>query len=62
MPKRGPKQETYESDGGFVDDAPKSKKLKKEAKNAGPPPSSSLGQKKEDKEGAYWEVRPQLIY
>lgn len=49
MPKRSNKQVgDYESDGGFVEDAPKSKKQKKEL---------SGGIQKDDDGNEYWEVR-----
>ena len=50
MSKRSSKYvyEEYESDGGFVEDAPKSKKQKKEL---------SGGVQKDDDGNEYWEVR-----
>lgn len=48
-------RETYESDDGFVEDAPKSKKLKTE-----PKPRNAHMQK--DEEGnEFWEVRSQPL-
>lgn len=57
MPPKGSRKraasEEYEADGGFVEDAPKSKKTKaapvKEAK-------SKSSAKSEDSENQYWEV------
>lgn len=50
MPKRSSKHVTdeYESDGGFVENAPKSKKQKKELNS---------GLQKDDEGNEYWEVR-----
>lgn len=61
MPKRA--QETYEDDGGFVEDAPKSKKSKKADKSEGNSVKRAEGktpvstERQTDKDGnAYWEV------
>lgn len=50
MPKRSNKHvgDDYESDDGFVEDAPKSKKQKKEL---------SSGMQRDDDGNEYWEVR-----
>lgn len=57
MPPKGSRKraasEEYEADGGFVEDAPKSKKTKAASvKEAKPKPSP----KSEDLESQYWEV------
>jgi len=46
--------EEYEADGGFVEDAPKSKKTKAASVKDIKPKSSA---KPEDSESQYWEVR-----
>ena len=50
MPKRT--QEEYESDGGFVDDAPKGKKAKATDKKA----PADTEQQVDDDGNVYWEV------
>jgi len=52
-PRKRPASETYEADGGFVEDAPKSKKSK--ALPSGPK-SKNGGARKEETESEYWEV------
>jgi hypothetical protein len=51
-PRKRPASDTYEADGGFVEDAPKNKKSK-----AAPSGSKSKsGGTKEEAESEYWEV------
>jgi len=49
--KRAASVEDYDSDGGFVEDAPKSKR----AKTSKAPPSQDLH--KDDDDNEFWEVR-----
>jgi hypothetical protein len=51
-PRKRPASESYEADGGFVEDAPKSKKSK--AVSSGTKNKSSGA--KEEPESHYWEV------
>ena len=61
MGKRRAPVESYENDGGFVEDAPKSKKSKKDQKQGRKPESKSLsndhGPLKDQNGELYWEVR-----
>jgi hypothetical protein len=52
LPRKRPASESYEADGGFVEDAPKSKKSK--AVSSGTKNKSSGA--KEEPESHYWEV------
>ena len=58
MPKqftrKRPASDEYEADGGFVEDAPKSKKTKASDAKAAPSKSNT---KSQDTESEYWEVR-----
>ena len=54
MPKRT--QETYESDGGFIEDAPQSKKRK-----GGTKTTASMGTQKDDNGDEYWEVSARTL-
>ena len=58
MPKqysrKRPANEEYEADGGFVEDAPKSKKTKASNVKAA---ASKSSKKSQDAEPQYWEVR-----
>ncbi|KAG8532545.1 uncharacterized protein KY384_002422 [Bacidia gigantensis] len=57
MGKRATNQEDYESDGGFIEDAPKSKKQKvgkRERSQTGGLDSAHGGTK--DKDGTWWEL------
>jgi hypothetical protein len=51
-PRKRPASESYEADGGFVEDAPKSKKTK--ATTGGAKNKSSAA--KEETESHFWEV------
>ena len=57
MPKEASRKraaaEDYDSDGGFVEDAPKSKK----SKGATAKPSVDMEMKKDDDNNEYWDVR-----
>lgn len=61
MGKRRAPVESYENDGGFVEDAPKSKKSKKDQKQGRKSESKSLGSdhgpSKDQNGELYWEVR-----
>jgi len=54
MPKRT--QESYESDGGFIEDAPQSKKRKGGGRTA-----ASAGLQKDDNGDEYWEVSARTL-
>lgn len=53
MPKQKRVAEDYDSDDGFVEDAPKSKKNK----TGGAKTSVSLDMKKDEDGNAFWDVR-----
>lgn len=61
MGKRRAPVESYENDGGFVEDAPKSKKSKKDQKQPRKSESRVLsnddGSSKDQNGDLYWEVR-----
>lgn len=58
--KRAVEEETYESDGGFVEDAPKSKRTKNtaanELKQKDGKATVSTATQKDDEGNSYWEV------
>jgi hypothetical protein len=51
-PRKRPASESYEADGGFVEDAPKSKKTKAIPSGT----KNKSGAAKEEPESHYWEV------